>query len=92
MILVFGKNKNVIKMVLSDGNTSREAILFEYIDDFIGNLKKTYSMEEINLMLKNLQNNIYIDIVYTPTINDFRGNRNLELQIRNYRCSEVVKC
>ena len=89
---VFGKNKNVIKLILGDGVTSREAILFEYIDDFINKLYENYSMEEINLMMRNLENNIFIDIVYTPTINDFRGNRTLELLIKNYRCSEVSKC
>lgn len=89
---VFGKNKNVIKLVLSDGNTSREAILFERIEDFIENLLVYFSEMEIKNMMRNAQHNIFLDIVYSPGINSFRGNENLELSIKNYRISEVVKC
>lgn len=86
-ISVFGKNKNVLKFVLTDGNTSREAILFEPVGDFINNLRDVYSDAEIKNMFQNNRNNIFIDIIYTPTINDFRGNKSLELSIKNYRVS-----
>ena len=89
---VFGKNKNVIKMILTDGMTSREILLFESIDDFILKLSKEYPINEINNMINNLNSNIFLDIVYTPSINSFRGNQNLELKIKNYRVSEGARC
>lgn len=89
---VFGKNKNVLKFVLTDGEFSRDAILFEPVDDFINYLRDFYRESEIEALLSNMGNNISIDIVYTPTINNFRGNKSLELSIKNYRISEVAKC
>lgn len=89
---VFGKNRNVIKMILADNKTSREILLFENIDDFILKLSEKYSINEINNMINNLENNIFLDIVYTPSVNSFRGNQNLELKIKNYRVSEGARC
>lgn len=89
---VFGKNQNVIKLVLSDGINTRDAILFQPLDDFLDELKKVYSYDEVDAMLVNSNSDIYLDIVYTPTINDFAGNQKLELLIKNYRASEVSVC
>ncbi|RVU55266.1 single-stranded-DNA-specific exonuclease RecJ [Anaerosphaera multitolerans] len=88
---VFGKNKNVIKMTLSDGKENRQAILFENLDVFTENLNRHYSEAEINKMINGLKNNIFLDIVFTPEINSFRGVENLELKINNYRASGVMK-
>ncbi|SHH66651.1 single-stranded-DNA-specific exonuclease [Anaerosphaera aminiphila DSM 21120] len=86
---VFGKNKNVIKLVLSDGFENRQALLFEKLEDFVEKISKSYEKEEIDNMLRGLKSNIFLDIVYTPEINSFRGNESLELKINSYRVSGV---
>ncbi|MGO1579785.1 MAG: single-stranded-DNA-specific exonuclease RecJ [Peptoniphilaceae bacterium] len=86
---VFGKNRNVIKLVLNDGITKRDAILFEDIEAFKINLLKNCEKSEVFNLLNNLKNNIKLDIVFTPNINNFRGVENLELNISNYRISEA---
>ncbi|EFI42247.1 single-stranded-DNA-specific exonuclease RecJ [Peptoniphilus sp. oral taxon 386] len=88
---VFGKNKNVIKMVIGDSITQRDAILFENIDEFLDKISKYYNQDEIYKLKNNMTNNIKLDITYIPEINSFRGNDNIELKISHYRVSEGVK-
>lgn len=68
-IRVLGKNRNVVKMRLTDYQTSMDGIYFGDVEKFI---------EEIH-------NGQTISITYYPDINEYNGNRSLQIVVTHYR-------
>lgn len=89
---IFGKNKNVLKLKLYDGSVEVEGLLFENSDLFFEKLSSKYSKNELENMMNFKDSNVFIDIIFTPEINNFMDNSNIELKISNYRVSEGIKC
>ena len=44
-----------------------------------------FGKEEVDKMYKGIDNKVKLDIIYIPTINEYMGNRNLQIIIQNYR-------
>ncbi|MDO5715871.1 MAG: single-stranded-DNA-specific exonuclease RecJ [Tissierellia bacterium] len=85
-VAIFGKNKNVIKLQLKDKNCREIGLLFEDSKIFLNRLSKVYGREAVVSFLNhNNTFKFYIDILYYPGINTFRGNTNIELKIKSYR-------
>lgn len=82
---VLGKDKNVLKMKLSDGTLFIDGIYFGDIHDFQESLKLSYGEDEYNKAFNGYPNGVKIDIVCMPEINEFRGNKKVQLIIQNYR-------
>ncbi len=87
-VKILGKNKNVLKLFLrckeDDYQKIYEVISFappatfmEYIDDKYGD--GTFSA-----LKKNECDNAYISILYYPTINEFKGIRNIQFRMIDY--------
>lgn len=67
---VMGRNKNVVKMsVVTDRGTPMEALLFAEGERF----------------LEELGNRRQIDVVYYPDVNEYNGNRTLQIVIKDYK-------
>lgn len=83
---ILGKNQNVLKLSLitKKGNLI-DGIYFGNIEEFIRRISIKFGKEEVDKMYKGIDNNIRLDIVYTPTINEYMGNKNLQIVIENYR-------
>lgn len=84
---VLGKNKNVLKFDVKDGKDTRKALYFKNIENFISDFE-TINKNEILNLIENRQNNLFLDIVYSPVINDFRGIKNIELRVSSMRISK----
>ena len=82
---VLGKDKNVLKMKLSDGTLFIDGIYFGDIHDFQESLKLSYGEDEYNKAFNGYPDGVKIDIVCVPEINEFRGNKKVQLIIQNYR-------
>ena len=82
---ILGKNKNFLKMTLSQDNISYTATLFEDSEIFLINLAKYYEREEIMELLQGRPSNIFIDIIFNLELNKFNGNISIQLKIKNYR-------
>ena len=83
---ILGKNKNVIKMdLVSSSNVKFDGILFSDGQIFLDELSKKYSNNTVEDVLKGLDNDIMIDILYFPDINEFNGRTNIQLVIQNFR-------
>ena len=66
---IFGKNRNVAKMTLTDANGIwKDAVFFGEADEFAGFV----SMHDT------------ISVTYYPEINEYQGRRTLQVVIRNY--------
>ena len=73
-IRVLGKERNVVKMRGQDEqNTVFPLLLFTDGDEF----------------LQELGANEYIDIIYYPQINEYMGNRTLQLVIKSWKISKA---
>ncbi len=82
---MLGKDKNVLKMKLSDGTLFIDGIYFGDIKGFEESLKLSYGEDEYNKVFNGYPNGVKIDVVCVPEINEFRGNKKVQLIIQNYR-------
>lgn len=81
-----GKNKNTIKLLLKMRNgRTIEGLYFGDVDEFDRRMAEKFSQSEVIKMYKGINNNIKLDIIYSPNINEYMGNRNLQVIINHYR-------
>ena len=83
---ILGKNRNVLKLLLE---TKRgkviDGLYFGDIEEFENRLIEKFGIDEVKKMYKGIGNNITIDIIYTPNINEYMGNKSLQVIIQNFR-------
>ncbi|MDU2491097.1 MAG: single-stranded-DNA-specific exonuclease RecJ [Clostridium celatum] len=85
---ILGKNRNVLKLKLTDGRLYIEGIYFGDIEGFENSIKNELGEIEYNKVFNGLSNNLYLDIICMPEINEFNGNKKVQLVISNYRISK----
>ena len=83
---VLGANKNVLKLNLISFSGQRiDGLLFNNCDDFLFAVEEKYGVVQKDNMLKGIENNISVDILYYPNVNEYNGNSTLQVTIQNYR-------
>lgn len=69
-VRVLGKNRNVVKFSLASGQgMPMDALLFANGDSF----------------LEELLDSRKLDVIYYPTVNEYNGNKTLQIVIKNYK-------
>ncbi len=63
----------------------KTGVYFGNIENITNQIIKKYGENEYQNMFEGKNNNIKIDITYYPEINEYKGNRNVELKISNIR-------
>ncbi|MCD7708840.1 MAG: DHH family phosphoesterase, partial [Clostridiales bacterium] len=83
---VMGKNRNVLKLSLmpQQGNTV-EGIYFGDIEKFLSYMEEKFGADELGRALEGMDNGIVISVAYVPAINEFRGERSIQFEIKYYR-------
>lgn len=85
-----GKNKNYMKLDLVNRRGENiSAVYFADADDFLSEMEEFYGKEEKENFLNGRNNNIYMNIVYCPEINEFRGQKSIQAQIKRHRFKKV---
>ncbi|MGL5616199.1 MAG: single-stranded-DNA-specific exonuclease RecJ [Sarcina sp.] len=82
---LLGKNKNVLRLRLVVGNKSITAMIFNNIEDFESKVKEKYGEAELLNLYLNGSNNVYMDLLFYPNINEWNGNRNIQIIINSIR-------
>ena len=83
---ILGKNRNVLKLqFLSKEGLSIEGIYFGDITDFEYTIMKKYGESELRKLYNGNKNDIILDIVFYPEINEFNGNTSIQLIIEDLR-------
>ena len=83
---ILGKNKNVLKLILENKNKDNmEALFFGDIESFENMVVETYGKIELDNLYRGMNNRVKIDILYYPSINEFRGKVNLQVTIQSFR-------
>ncbi len=74
-VRVLGKNRNAVKFSLAtDQGTPMDAMMFADGDSF----------------LEELGDSRVLDVIYYPAVNEYNGNKNLQIVIRNYKISKSL--
>lgn len=81
---ILGQNKNVIKLNIAKSGKVIECIGFGDVMSIEQYLHNRFGAENLNGYNINRKPN-YIDLVYFPKINEFRGNTTVQLQIIDIR-------
>ncbi len=83
---IFGKNSNVLKLqVANEYGRVMDAVYFGEVEVFLNNLREGYGREEIDKMFQNRDNAVKLSVTYYPSINEYGGNRTVQIIIQNYQ-------
>ena len=85
---VLGKDKNVLKLNLTDGNLFIDGIFFGDVDAFEEEVKNSYGEMEYMKLLDGNARGIKMDFVYYPEINEYMGNKKVQIVINNFRIAQ----
>jgi single-stranded-DNA-specific exonuclease len=81
-----GANRNVLKLILESKTKSvMESIYFGDIDSFEKLIITNYGTNELEKIYRGIDNDINIDILYYPSINEYNGKTNIQITIQSYR-------
>ena len=82
---ILGKNKNVIKMQVQNGlGTVMDAMYFGDVDVFRGYLNEKFGYAETEKLFWGRENAVTLSVTYYPGINEYRGNRTIQIVVQNY--------
>ena len=82
---ILGKAGNVLKLTIENSTNYRmTAIMFFRTQEFMGFIKEKFGQEEINKALLGQNNAITFMATFYPTINEFRGNIDLQIVIDRF--------
>lgn len=83
---VLGARKNVLKLRLADEQGYEiDGIYFGNIDDFDKYISSHFPQNEVEYMYQGRKNAVKLSFTYYPDVNEYRGNRSLQLILQNYQ-------
>ena len=81
----FGKDKNIIKLILeSKAGLLVDGMIF-YDDSFEQSILERYGKDELDKLLNGSDNNVSLDIIYYPSINEYMGKTSIQVIIQAFR-------
>jgi single-stranded-DNA-specific exonuclease len=85
-ITILGANKNVLKLKLLTKNQKYlDCIYFGDIQAFEALIISKFGQEELDKLHKGKENNVKLDIIFNIEINEYNGNRSVQLVLQYYR-------
>lgn len=82
---VMGQNRNVIKMQVENQNKKvMDALYFGDTRQFRENLEERFGYEETEKLYQGRKNNICLSFIYYPAINEYRGDRTIQIVVQYY--------
>lgn len=83
---ILGKNGNVLKLKLkSNSDKIFDGIYFGNIEEFEQTVCDKYNSEELSKLYDGIFNDVKLDFVFYPNINEYNGNVSIQIVIQNYR-------
>jgi len=82
---VMGARGNAAKLTVSSGGCRMTALYFGDVPAFLAHLKEKAGESEVEKMMAGRPNKVTIMAAFYPDINEFRGRRELQIHISNYR-------
>lgn len=86
-----GQNNNFMRFDLVNVRGERiSAVYFADADEFLNELEEFYGKEERENFINGRNNNVFMNIIYCPKINDFRGIRSVQAQVKDHKFKKVM--
>lgn len=83
---LLGKDKNVLKLrLLTNNNITIDAMIFNDVEGFEEKIIAKYGEEELQDLYNKSNNNIYLDFTFYPSINEWNGNKNIQIIVSGIR-------
>ncbi|HKM04142.1 MAG TPA: single-stranded-DNA-specific exonuclease RecJ [Lachnospiraceae bacterium] len=83
---VIGKNKNVGKYTVEDEDKNRFSLIyFGDLSQFDAYVLEKFGKEEQTALYDGKKNKVVLHIIYVPEVNEFRGNKEIQLIMQSYR-------
>lgn len=84
--MILGKNNNVLKLKLKTKlDKVLDAIYFGDIRDFEDIVISKYGKEELQKLYDGVYNDVNMDLVFYPNVNEYNGNTTIQIVVQNYR-------
>ena len=84
--MILGKNRNVLKLKLKTKNGKViDAVYFGDIEQFEESITEKYGKGQLIKLYDGSYNDVNLDLVFYPDINEYNGNINIQVVIQNYR-------
>ena len=83
---VLGKNRNVLKLKMKSKNGKFiDGVYFGDIEEFESKISEKYGKEQLIKLYDGVYNDVKLDLVFYPDINEYNGNVSIQVIIQNYR-------
>ncbi|AKA70343.1 single-stranded-DNA-specific exonuclease RecJ [Clostridium scatologenes] len=88
-IYFIGKEKNIVKFFCRNTNNFEklDAICFDGGDKFKQIIEESYGEKRLKEILQSNIANLKLDFIFSPEINEFKGNKSLQLVVKDFRLS-----
>ena len=85
--MLLGKDKNILKLrLLTNNNLTIDAMIFNDLENFENKVIEKYGNEGLdNLYNKFNNNNISMDFTFYPSINEWNGNKSIQIIVNGIR-------
>lgn len=84
-VRIMGKNQNVLKCKLRHEGTTIDGLMFGDVHKFVDTIIEHYGKETYDKINQGQWSGVTFSITYIPDINEYRGNKTLQLKIQNYK-------
>lgn len=83
---ILGKKQNVLKLsIKSQNGKAFNGIYFGDIEKFEATIISKYKKSELENLYKGVPNNVYLDFIFYPSINEYNGYSNIQIVIESFR-------
>ena len=80
------KDKNVLKLkLLTNNNITIDAMIFNDLENFESKIIEKYGNEELDNLYNKSNNNIPMDFTFYPSINEWNGNKSIQIVVNGIR-------
>lgn len=84
---ILGVNQNVLRLSVTgkDRNHKFTAMLFQGVCEFNEYIEKKYGDSELKAIYEGRENNVELDFIFYPEINEYKGYQNIQIMVQYYR-------
>ena len=82
---VLGKHRNVLKLAVASGTRRMSAVCFCDADSLLERLSAEGGVEEVKKLMAGLPNSLRVTAAFYLEVNEYRGNREIQICITNIK-------
>ena len=84
--MLLGKDKNVLKLkLLTNNDITIDAMIFNDLENFESKIIEKYGNEGLDNLYNKSNNNISMDFTFNPSINEWNGNKSIQIVVNGIR-------